>query len=156
VSAVKDLVIRAVSLAGQPLTHAMAARFDAQGGTLGRSDSNTLALPDPRRHISRLQAEVVLQGAHYVLRNAGNANPIAVNQTSLPPGASAPLAHGDELQIGAYVLRVTLEDSHARPRTGSPAAGAAQIPAHTVIMASAAEPKTHPRRASSRLGPPTP
>jgi FHA domain-containing protein len=154
VSTVKDLVIRAVSLAGQPLTHAMTARFDAHGGTLGRSDSNTLALPDPRRHISRLQAEVVLQGAHYVLRNAGNANPIAVNQTSLPPGASAPLAHGDELQVGAYVLRVSLEDPQSRPRTGPPVT-AAQIPAHTVIMASAAEPKTHPRRASNPLGPST-
>ncbi len=143
-STVKDLVIRAVSLAGQPLTHTMTARFDQSGGTLGRSDSNTLALPDPRRHISRLQAEVVLQGGRYALRNAGNANPIVVNQTSVPPGASVALAHGDELQIGAYVLRATLEDP--QPRSGVPATGASVIPAHTVIMASAGEPKTHPRR----------
>ena len=142
-STVKDLVIRAVSLAGQPLTHAMFARFDERGGTLGRSDSNTLALPDPRRHISRLQAEVVLLGGQFVLRNAGNANPIAVNQNSLAPGGSTTLAHGDELQVGAYVLRVTLEDPHSQPQID--AAGASSIPAHTVIMASAAEPKTHPR-----------
>ncbi len=123
----------------------MSARFDAHGGTLGRSDSNTLALPDPRRHISRLQAEVVLQGTRYVLRNAGNANPIAVNQTSVPPGAASPLAHGDELQVGAYVLRVTLEDPLPPPSTDAPS-GMSSVPAHTVIMASAAEPKTHPRR----------
>lgn len=144
VSTVKDLVIRAVSLAGQPLSHAITARFDAAGGTVGRSDSNTLALPDPRRHISRLQAEVVCKDGRYVLRNAGNANPISVNDTSLAPGASSPIVQGDELQIGAYVLRVTLESPQAIPRTAAqPSAG---LPAHTVIMASAAEPKTNPRR----------
>jgi FHA domain-containing protein len=144
VSTVKDLVIRAVSLAGQPLSHAITARFDAAGGTVGRSDSNTLALPDPRRHISRLQAEVVCKDGRYLMRNAGNANPISVNDTSLAPGASAPVTHGDELQIGAYVLRVTLESPQPMPRTGTQAS--AGLPAHTVIMASAAEPKTHPRR----------
>ncbi len=143
-STVKDLVIRAVSLAGQPLSHAITARFDAVGGTVGRSDSNTLALPDPRRHISRLQAEVVCKDGRYTLRNAGNANPISVNDTSLAPGASSPIVHGDELQIGAYVLRVTLETPQPIPRTGAQAS--AGLPAHTVIMASAAEPKTNPRR----------
>ena len=135
----------------------MAARFDARGGTLGRSDSNTLVLPDPRRHISRLQAEVVLQGTQYLLRNAGNANPIIVNQRSLPPGASAPLTHGDEVQIGGYVLRVTLEDGRGRRRTeAADAAGPVAAPtAHAVIVASATEPKTRPRQAPNQDGPST-
>ncbi len=146
--AVKDLVICAVSLGGQPLSSAITARFDVRGGTVGRSDSNTLALPDPRRHISRLQAEVLCQGGRYSLRNAGNANPITVNQTALAPGQASPLMDGDEMQVGAYVLRVTLEEPLAAVPPNPQAES--KLPAHTVIMASAAEPKTNPRRPSDR------
>ena len=45
------LLIRAVSLAGQPLTQAITGVFDDRGGTIGRADTCTLMLPDPERHI---------------------------------------------------------------------------------------------------------
>lgn len=54
-----NLVIRAQSLQGEPLSQVITCRFDERGGTIGRSDANTLTLPDPERHVSRLQAEVV-------------------------------------------------------------------------------------------------
>jgi FHA domain-containing protein len=50
------LTLRAVSLNDQPLTRPITARFDAAGGTIGRADHSTLALPDPERFISRKQA----------------------------------------------------------------------------------------------------
>ena len=68
-----NLVIRAQSLNDLPLSQAIEGRFDLKGGTIGRSDTNTMTLPDPERHISRLQAEVRADGAGFAIRNAGAA-----------------------------------------------------------------------------------
>lgn len=131
-----NLVIRAITLNDRPLTQAIDGCFDARGGTIGRSEGNTMALPDPERHISRLQAQVLAEGGRFFIRNAGSANPILVNGQSLGPGDRAALAHNDEVRIGGYVLGVALDpgaDSHtiasspaakARPAAGAVAAAA--------------------------------
>lgn len=113
-----NLVIRALTLDNRPLSEALTGSFGAAGGTIGRADSNTIALPDPERHISRLQAEVVVEAGGYLIRNAGTANPIVLNGRALAPGERAPLVDRDELQIGGYVLGVQLaDDDEARTVT---------------------------------------
>lgn len=102
------LLIRAVSLAGQPLSQAITGVFDDRGGVIGRADTCTLMLPDPERHISRLQAEVSRDERGYTIRNVSHANPIVVNGRPVPSGRSVLLAEGDDLQIGSYVLRISL------------------------------------------------
>ena len=131
------LIIRALTLDNRPLSQALTGVFGAEGGTIGRSDTNTIALPDPERHISRLQAEVIAEAGCYRVRNAAAVNPILLNGRPLGPGESAPLADGDELQIGGYVLGVQFGDSAA-------ADARAPANAHTVITASAHEQRTHP------------
>ena len=123
------LLIRAVSLAGQPLTQAITGVFDARGGTIGRSDTCTLMLPDPERHISRVQAEIEHGDRGYTIRNVSHANPILHNGRTVPSGRVAPLGEGDEVQIGSYLLRV----SHASQVLGpaSPAAVASPPPSST-------------------------
>jgi FHA domain-containing protein len=136
------LLIRAVSLAGQPLTQAISAYFDERGGTIGRADTNTLALPDPERRISRLQAEVMQGPAGYSIFNVGNANPIWLNQKAVGPGEGASLNQGDELMIGSYALRVSFTEDDFTARTitqGRPVADG-----RTVIMTSGLDPKTDP------------
>ncbi len=136
------LLIRAVSLAGQPLTQAISAYFDERGGTIGRADTNTLALPDPERRISRLQAEVVQSADGYNIFNVGNANPIWQNEKAIGPGEGALLNEGDELLIGSYALQVSLSrnDQTARSITqGRPA-----VDGRTVIVTSGLDPKTDP------------
>ncbi len=100
------LTLRAVSLNDQPITQPIVASFGAQGGSLGRADTNTLALPDPERRISRLQAEISVVGSGYVIKNVGAANPIIVRDQSLTQGESAPLKPGDQVRIGGYLLEV--------------------------------------------------
>ncbi|MDN3920010.1 type VI secretion system-associated FHA domain protein TagH [Roseateles violae] len=100
------LTLRAVSLNDRPLTQPITARFDQQGGTIGRADHNTLALPDPERHISRQQAEIKVGRSGYVIRNIGSANPILVRNHALAQGESAPLMHSDQVRIGGYLLEV--------------------------------------------------
>jgi FHA domain-containing protein len=100
------LTLRAVSLNEQPLTQPIAAHFDTKGGTIGRHDDNTLALPDPERHISRRQAEVRAAGVGYTIRNVGSANPIMVRGQPLARGDTTTLAHRDQVRIGGYLLEV--------------------------------------------------
>jgi FHA domain-containing protein len=104
------LTLLAVSLNDKPLTQPITARFDGNGGSIGRADHNTLALPDPERFISRLQAEVVATGGGYLIRNVGAANPIQVGGRALSSGDTAMLQHGDQIRIGGYLLKVECRD----------------------------------------------
>ncbi len=151
------LLIRAVSLAGQPLTQAISAYFDERGGTIGRSDTNTLALPDPERRISRLQAEVSRGPEGWRILNVGNANPIWHNNKPVPPGEGVLLDENDELQIGTYALLVTYSQNDATARTITK--GRAAVDSRTVIVGSGQEPRTDPslmRSAEHGTGVPMP
>lgn len=130
-----NLVIRALTLDNRPLSEALTGSFGAAGGTIGRADGNTIALPDPERHISRLQAEVVVEAGGYLIRNAGTANPIVLNGRALAPGERAPLADRDELQIGGYVLGVQLADDDEARTITKPRPAAARIEVATPIAA---------------------
>jgi len=100
------LTLRAVSLNDLPLTQPITAHFDRQGGTIGRAEHNTMALPDPERHISRQQAEISASRRGYVIKNIGSANPIVVRNQPLAQGESAALVHSDQVRIGGYLLEV--------------------------------------------------
>ena len=105
------LTLRAVSLNDHPLTQPITAHFDAEGGSVGRSDHNTLALPDPERHISRQHAEISVGAGGYRIKNVGSSNPIVVRGQALARGESAPLAHRDQVRIGGYLLEVIQEET---------------------------------------------
>lgn len=125
------IILQAVSLNEQPLSQPIAARFDGNGGTIGRADHNTMALPDPERHISRVQAEVVAQGAGrpFLIRNLGAANPIFVGNRSLAEGESAPLSPQEPVRIGGYLLRVGMADPTADDSTRAQPPQVAAAPA---------------------------
>ena len=110
------LTLRAISLNDLPITQPIARPFGAQGGSIGRADSNTLALPDPERRISRRQAEVLVRASGYVIKNVGSANPIIVRDQSLALGESAPLRGGDQVRIGGYLLEVKADDAASDDR----------------------------------------
>jgi FHA domain-containing protein len=111
------LTLRAVSLNEQPLTQPITAHFDAKGGTIGRHDDNTLALPDPERHISRRQAEIRAVATGYTIRNVGSANPIVIRGQPLGRGETTALAHRDQVRIGGYLLEVIDEEDGAEAST---------------------------------------
>lgn len=137
------LVIRAQKLNHDPLSQAILGEFDERGGTIGRSDSNTMTLPDPERHVSRLQAEVTFAAGDFSLRNVGGSNPIIVNGRPIAPGEGTALRHHDQLLMGRYELRVDLQSSAVlrRPRDDRD-----QSEPHTVISDSASEERTDPPR----------
>jgi FHA domain-containing protein len=132
------LTLLAVSLNDQPLSQPITASFDARGGTIGRADHNTMALPDPQRHVSRKQAEIVAQGTTYFIRNVGAANPITVGSRTLGPGEAIAVADRDQIHIGGYLLKAQLDaEDHTAPvpvspRPPTPASAAPQTVPRTV------------------------
>lgn len=100
------MLIRVMRFRGRSPDVATEARFTESGGTIGRNSQCTLPLPDPERHISRIQAEINCEGGQFVLVDRGSANCVQHNGESVAPGQTVPLHDGDELQIGDYVLRV--------------------------------------------------
>ena len=109
------ITIRATSFHGQPPSQALVCEFDETGGTIGRATNNQLVLPDPERHISRVHATVAFRNGQYLLIDQGSTNPIQVNGRVLGNGVQAPLADGDELCIGEYVLKVAQSAVTAQP-----------------------------------------
>ena len=118
------LTLLAVSLNDQALSRPITARFDSRGGTIGRADHSTMALPDPERVISRKQAEVVFMGDGYMIRNLGAANPITVAGRPLAQGETALLRDADEVGIGSYRLRVQLRLEPPPLSSSVPSSGA--------------------------------
>ena len=123
------ITLKAVSLNEQALSQPITARFDVSGGTIGRADHSTLALPDPERFISRIQAEVVFVGGDFIIRNVGAANPITVAGRTLANGETAPLRDGDQVRLGGYLLRAELASGAASADLRPPAAVAPLPPA---------------------------
>ena len=124
------LTLLAVSLNDQALTRPIAARFDANGGTIGRADHSTLALPDPERFISRTQAEIVFMGDGFLIRNVGAANPITVSGRVLVNGETTTLRDGDQVRLGGYLLRAECATATTVPAVVSaPASALAKTPA---------------------------
>lgn len=112
------------------------ATFDVAGGCIGRGEGNRLVLADPGRTISRVHAEIVHAGANgFVIVNRGG-NAISLNGQALENGQQGPIAPADELQIGAYRLRVALASS-AIGAASNPSAGA--IPADWDPFATASD-----------------
>jgi predicted component of type VI protein secretion system len=98
------LRLHATSFSDQPVLQPLAADFDELGGSIGRSEGNTLILHDEKRYISRTQALISFRGGVYYLRDHGSASPTFVNGSPVGNGNEVALREGDELRIGEYVL----------------------------------------------------
>lgn len=90
------------------------AGFDAAGGTIGRAPNNGMVLPDPGRTVSRVHAQIVRrQGKVKVIARGTNA--LIVDGQVVDMGDEVPLVDGARLEMGAYVLRVSLSAVGASP-----------------------------------------
>lgn len=118
------IMIRVVSFNGQPPAQPIGFEFDELGGTIGRSDTNQLVLPDPERHVSRLQARIVWRSSGFEIVNVG-ANALEVGAQSVANGGAATIRPGDLITIGGYVLEVA--GTAVAQGAAQPGAGAAPV-----------------------------
>lgn len=104
------LRISLISVNGEPLARPVVADFGEAGGGIGRDERNQLALPDPERRLSRVQALVRYERNHYCLVDQG-ATPTAVNGIPLTKGSSLKLRGGDLIDAAGFRLRVDYLES---------------------------------------------
>lgn len=130
--------------AGKPVAAGPSALLAAPGGTIGRSPDNHLVLPDEQRQISRLQATVRFDDSGAaVLRNMSAVLPIGVNERTLQHEQEAPIAEGDRVTIGSYVLVAGSGQRTAAVEPAAPLMAAAPPPAapvHSALPASTMAP----------------
>ena len=82
----------------------LSAVFGTAGGTLGRAADNHLVLPDPKRHVSRLQASVFSDGRRHTIVNLSQANSLMVSGREVAANQKMAFAPGDQIIVGLFVL----------------------------------------------------
>jgi type VI secretion system FHA domain protein len=140
-----ELVVRALRCPPPDQPQAIQARFGAQGGRIGRSNTCLLPLPSPDRYISREHLEIRYRDGQFVLKVISKVNGCSVNDNAVPPGAAVELANGDKIELGDYLLVAEFRTEESRssdplaafgPRPGARAdsldmmASLAPAPAH--------------------------
>ncbi len=123
------ITLDVVSMDSAALPVPLRCRFDGDGGTIGRDEGNTFVLPDKHRRVSRLHAALAFPSGVPTLTNASTSLPIRVGELQLDCGRAMPLAHGDELEIGPYILRVqAIEVPSVNPQQPALAAASPSVP----------------------------
>jgi len=110
--------ISVISFNGAPPARPSSHDFDSRGGAIGREEGNELVLPDPERHISRVQARIECEGGRFMIVDQGG-NPSSVNDRPVGRGNRVELVGGDRIAIGGYLLEV--EFDRAPPVFSTPA-----------------------------------
>jgi FHA domain-containing protein len=101
------LEVYVLTFADEPFAQPLSAFIGRAGVTIGRSSECVLHLPDPERHISRVQAKVESDEAGALrVSNVSNANSIFVGEREIGPGESGTLVLTDLLRVGLFTLAV--------------------------------------------------
>jgi predicted component of type VI protein secretion system len=139
------LIVNVTTQDGQPLGTPVQGKFGVLGGTIGAIEGNTIVLPDAQGRVGALEANIMTGPRGHVIRNCG-ANPLFVNGAAVASMAESPLAPGDEVAIGPFVLRVAAPDpppppapvaAPAPPPVPAPAPAAASAPGVAAVPAPA-------------------
>lgn len=109
-----ELILTVAKYQTQAPSDQMTHRFGPDGGTIGRSSQCDWVLSDPARFISSVHAQVICTGDQFQLTDRSmNGTFLNGLDGSIGKGNTVPLAPGDTLQIGEYVISVTVEGADA-------------------------------------------
>jgi len=105
--------VEVISVDGRAPEHPLETSFDVAGGTIGRGPTNALVLPDPRRTVSRVHAQIIRRNGVLKVIARGT-NDLLVDGQVVEMGDEVPVIDGARLEMGAYVIRAT----HGAPARG--------------------------------------
>ena len=111
------LTLQVVSIDAAPVGQRTLHSFDDSGGSIGRDESNFLALPDKHRRVSRLHATISFPGGTPTITNSSTSLPLSVGEQQLDGGESMPITQGALIEIGPYILQAHLEQVAAAAAT---------------------------------------
>ncbi len=99
------LTLQVVSIDAAPVGQPTLHTFDESGGSIGRDETNVLALPDKHRRVSRLHATISFPGGMPTITNSSTSLPLSVGEQQLDGGESMPITQGALIEIGPYILQ---------------------------------------------------
>jgi type VI secretion system protein len=102
------LILTVISFKTQALAQPLTATFTEDGGTIGRSESNTLVLPDTERFVSRQHATVSYQNGGYYVTDSSLSGIYLDNQAQALHNSTAQIFDGSRLKIGEYEIAVSI------------------------------------------------
>jgi type VI secretion system FHA domain protein len=105
------LTLKVLTFKGQPASRSAIVSIDNQGGTIGRSNDNTLVLPDEEKFVSRHHATVSMENGGYYLTDSSLSG-VFINGEHLHE-STRQLTNGMVLRIGEYEIAVSIDDVQA-------------------------------------------
>jgi type VI secretion system protein len=102
------LSLQILTYKGMPFNRNEKVVFDKSGGTIGRSNENTLALPDPDKFVSRRHATITFENGQYILTDSSLSGTFV--NTQVEPIGQVPLvlANDMRIRIGEYEILVSI------------------------------------------------
>ncbi|MEQ1636204.1 MAG: type VI secretion system-associated FHA domain protein TagH [Methylococcales bacterium] len=105
-----SLTLTVLSFKNKPITEIPVVSIGDQGGSIGRSNGNTLVLPDAEKFVSRHHASISFENNKYYLSDSSLSG-VYVNGADKPlNNSSVCLENGTQLRIGEYEIAVSIAD----------------------------------------------
>ncbi len=101
-----SLTLTVLSFKNQPINEIQAVVIDKEG-SIGRSNDNTLVLPDTERFVSRHHATIKLDSGSYYLTDTSLSG-VSIDAEISLHNETERLSHGMRLKIGEYEIAVTI------------------------------------------------
>ena len=103
------LTLKVLTLKGQPVSPSTVVHID-NSGTIGRSDNNTLVLPDSEKFVSRQHATIAMENGLYYLTDASLGGVLITGQEYPLHNSTQQIVNGMVLKIGEYEIGVSIDD----------------------------------------------
>ncbi|WP_341325107.1 type VI secretion system-associated FHA domain protein TagH [Methylotuvimicrobium sp. KM2] len=108
------LSLKITTYKGKPLSEPKLVAFPNDEGTIGRSDDNTLVLPDPDKFVSRHHASIKYENNTYYLTDSSLAGVFIDNEANPLHNDSIPLHNGILLKVGEYEIEAIITEDTSR------------------------------------------
>lgn len=148
------LTLHVVSIDAAPVAQGTGRAFDATGGSIGRDETNFLALPDKHRRVSRLHATISFPGGLPTITNSSTSLPLSVGEQQLDGGESMPLAQGALIEIGPYILQAQIGGAVPAASEAAPRAAFRQDTTPTMLPVSATAAASYGQSLPATTAPP--
>lgn len=105
-----SISVHMISIPAEEVVASRVTYLPEAGGSIGRSPSCDVALPDQSKNISRVHSEFSLTERGYVIKDVSN-NGMSLNDKKLTRDKEYSVADGDIIKVGSYTLLISLLNS---------------------------------------------
>ena len=105
-----SLTLKVLSFKNQPITEITSVAIGMEGGSIGRSEDNTLVLPDTEKFVSRHHATISYENGWYYLSDSSLSGVFINDQPTPLINATQHIDNQTRLKIGEYELGIVITE----------------------------------------------